>query len=159
MRHLLLILLLTGTALNAVFARSLPFTIKEVTLMLRSGYSSEAVQQELSVRRLAESCDAAGEKALRDAGADPALIDAIKTGSYESSATDAQATRELLATQAKKQAAENERLRKMDIALPKPTRASKRRVTILKSAFNCHRRPLEGRFGSLEKRKSGSLPR
>ena len=83
--------------------------------MLRSGYSSEAVQQELSVRRFAESCDAAAEKALKDAGAAQALIDAIKGGSYESSPADAEAAREQLAAQAKRQTVENERLRKMDM--------------------------------------------
>lgn len=42
--------------------------------MLRSGYSSETVQRELSVRRLAEPCDAVAEKTLREAGAASALI-------------------------------------------------------------------------------------
>ena len=115
MRHLLLALFVAGTAFSAALGRSLPLTVNEVTLMLRSGYSSEAVQQELSVRRFAESCDAAAEKALMDAGAAPALIDAIKGGSYESSPADAQAAREQLAAQAKRHAAETERLRKMDM--------------------------------------------
>jgi nucleoredoxin len=114
MRHLLFALLMAGTALSAVLGRSLPLTIKEVTLMLRLGYSSEAVQQELSVRRFAESCDAAAEKALMDAGAAPALIDAIKSGSYESSPAEAQAVREQLAAQTERRALETERLRKMD---------------------------------------------
>jgi thiol-disulfide isomerase/thioredoxin len=114
MRHLLLALLVAGTAFSAVLGRSLPLTIKEVTLMLRSGYSSDAVQRELSVRRLAESCDAAAEKALTNAGAAPALIDAIKSGSYESSPADAQAAREQLAAQAERRAVETERMRKMD---------------------------------------------
>lgn len=83
--------------------------------MLRSGYSSEAVQQELSVRRCAESCDTTAEKLLRNAGATPELIDAIKSGSYESSAADAQAAREQLAALGKKQVVETERLRKMDM--------------------------------------------
>lgn len=82
--------------------------------MLRSGYSSEAAERELSFRRFAESLDAASEKALADAGASPTLIEAIKAGVYESSASDARAAREKLSDQAIKQAAENERLRKMD---------------------------------------------
>ena len=115
MRHLLLALLVAGIAFSTVRGRSLPLTIKEVTLMLRSGYSSEAVQRELSVRRFAESCDAAAEKALTDAGAAPALINAIKSGSYESSPADAQAAREQLAAQAERRALETERLRKLDM--------------------------------------------
>lgn len=83
--------------------------------MLRSGYSSEAAERELSVRRFAESLDAASEKALTDAGAAPALIEAIKAGAYESSPSDAHAAREQLSAQALKHAAENERLRKMDL--------------------------------------------
>ena len=82
--------------------------------MLRSGYSSEAVQRELSVRQFAESLDSAAEKALKDAGAAPALIEAIKGGSYMSSSADAQAAREQLAAQAARQTVETERLRKMD---------------------------------------------
>ena len=39
--------------------------------MLRSGHSSEAVPRELSIRRFAESCDAAAEKALTNAKAAP----------------------------------------------------------------------------------------
>jgi nucleoredoxin len=115
MRNLLFGLLVAVAALSPALGRSLPLTIKEVALMLRSGYSSEAMQQELSVRRFAESCDAAAEKALKDAGAAPALIDAIKGGSYESSPADAEAAREQIATQAKRQSVENERLRKMDM--------------------------------------------
>src|SRR5204863_2590943 len=114
MRQLLLALFVIGTAFSAVFGRSLPLTIKEVTLMLRSGYSSEAVQRELSVRHFAESLDSAAEKALKDAGAAPALIEAIKGGSYMSSSADAQAAREQLAAQAARQTVETERLRKMD---------------------------------------------
>lgn len=114
MRNLLLALFVAGAVFSTALGRSLPLTIKEVALMLRSGYSSEAVQRELSVRRLAEPCDAAAEKALRDAGAAPALVDAIKGGSYESSSADAEAVREL-AAQTKRQAVENERLRKMDM--------------------------------------------
>ena len=112
MRQWFLTLLLTGTAFTSLLGRSLPLTIKEVTLMLRSGFSSESVQQELSVRRFAESCDAAGEKALRDAGAAPALIDAIKNGSYVSSPADAEAAQNELAAQAARRARETEQSRK-----------------------------------------------
>jgi nucleoredoxin len=114
MRYLLLVLLVAGTAFSGLDGRSLPLTIKEVTLMLRSGFSSETVQQELVVRHLAESCDATAEKALREAGAAPALIDAIKSGSYAISPADAQRAREELAAQAARRARETEQLRKFD---------------------------------------------
>src|SRR5947207_13599163 len=119
MRHLLFALLLVGLAFSVALAPPLPLTTKEVTLMLRSGYSSESVQQELAARRFAEPCDATTEKALRDAGASPVLIEAIKSGSYASSPADAQAAREQLAARAEKHAIENERLRKMDLLYQK----------------------------------------
>jgi nucleoredoxin len=114
MRRLLLTLLLAGTAFSAALSRPLPLTIKEVCLMLRAGFSSQTVQQELSVRHLADSCDAAAGKALRDAGAALALIDAIKSGSYASAPADAQKAQEELAAQVARRARETERLRKFD---------------------------------------------
>lgn len=114
MRDLLLVLLLAGTAIGHLHGRPLPLTIKEVALMLRSGFSSETVQQELCVRRLAESCDPIAEKALREAGAASTLVDAIKSGSYTISPADAQGAREELAAQAARRASEKERFRKFD---------------------------------------------
>ncbi len=88
--------------------------MKEVSLMLRSGYSSEAVQQEISVRRLAETCDAAAEKTLREAGAAPTLIDAIKSGSFNASPAEANQAQAEVAAQAAKRARVAEQFRKMD---------------------------------------------
>jgi hypothetical protein len=99
-RYLLALLVAAAAALSPLHARTLPLTIKEITLMLRSGFSSEAVQQELSVRRLAQPLDAAAEKSLRETGAAPALIDAIKTGSYAISPADTQKAQDELAAQA-----------------------------------------------------------
>ena len=82
--------------------------------MLRLGYSSEAVQRELSERHLAEPWDTAAEAALRGAGATPALIEAMKSGAYQTSRAEAAAALEQLAVQAQRQALEAERLRKMD---------------------------------------------
>jgi nucleoredoxin len=114
MRQLLVTLLVAGTALSATLGRTLPLTIKEVSLMLRSGYSSEAVQREISVRRLAESCDAAAEKTLKDAGATPALVEAIKSGSYSISPAEARLAQDELAAQAARRARDTEQFRKLD---------------------------------------------
>jgi nucleoredoxin len=114
MRQLLLTLLLAGTTASAVFGRSLPLTMKEVSLMLRSGYSSEAVRKEISVRHFADTCDAAAEKTLREAGAAPALIDAIKSGSYTISPAEAHLAQDELAAQAAKRARDTEQFRKLD---------------------------------------------
>jgi thiol-disulfide isomerase/thioredoxin len=114
MRHLLAFVIVVGTALSTLPARTLPLTIKEVTLMLRSGFSSQSVLQELSVRRLAEPFNAGAEKSLREAGAAPALIDDIKNGSYAISPADAQKAKDELAAQAASRAREVEQQRKFN---------------------------------------------
>ena len=114
MRRLFLTLLVAGTAWSGLLGRALPLTAKEVTLMLRAGFSSEAVQQELSTRRFAGSYDAATEKALKDAGAAPALLDALKSGSYLISPADAQAAQDALAAQTARRAREAEQSRKLN---------------------------------------------
>jgi len=105
---------MVAAALSGALGRSLPLTTKEVSLMLRAGYSSEAVQQELSVRRFAGPCDATAEKALRDAGAAAALVDALKSGSYASSPADTQAAQNELNAQAARRAREKEQSRKFN---------------------------------------------
>jgi nucleoredoxin len=105
---------LFAASFGNVAGRVLPLTVKDVCLMLRSGYSSEAVQRELSVRHLAEACDAPAEQTLLKAGATPGLIQAMKSGAYETSRTEAQAALEQLAAQNQRQASEAERLRKLD---------------------------------------------
>ncbi len=67
--------------------------IKEVCLLLRSGYTSEEVLREVATRRLLEPVDAAGETQLKTAGATPALLNALKAGNYNLSAADAAAAR------------------------------------------------------------------
>ena len=114
MRYLLAFVIVVGTALSPLPARTLPLTLKEVTLMLRSGFSSETVQQELSVRRLAEPWNAGAEKSLREAGAAAALIEAIKSGSYAVSPADAQKVQDELAAQAARRAREVEESRKFN---------------------------------------------
>jgi nucleoredoxin len=114
MRHPFLMVLMVSAALSGILGRSLPLTTKEVSLMLRAGYSSEAVQQELTIRRFAGPCDATAEKALREAGAGPALIDALKSGAYTSSPADAQAAQNELNAQAARRARETEQSRKFN---------------------------------------------
>jgi Thioredoxin-like len=65
-----------------------PLTIQEVSLMLRSGYSSDDVLKELSTRKLADTFDSTGEKRLIQAGASAALIGALRNGVYQLSAAE-----------------------------------------------------------------------
>lgn len=65
-----------------------PITAKELSLMLRSGYSSDAVLRELANRKFADTFDSTIEKDLVKAGASPSLVDALRGGAYQLSATE-----------------------------------------------------------------------
>jgi hypothetical protein len=68
-----------------------PLTVKEVSLMLRSGYSSDAVLQELSKRKFADTLDSTSEKQLVQAGASQSLIATLESGVYQLSAAETSA--------------------------------------------------------------------
>ena len=73
--------------------------------MLRSGYSSATVTNELAQRHFADSFDADKEAALLKVGASQALVDAIKNGTFNAPAPEVAAARDKLArdaTQAEK---------------------------------------------------------
>lgn len=81
-------------------AEAMPLTIKDVSLMLRSGYSSEAVVQELEKRKFADKLDSTTEKQLVNAGANQTLIEALRGGAYQLSASEMAAAKERIAAQA-----------------------------------------------------------
>ena len=89
-------------------------TAKDVGLMLRAGYSSNAVMKELSVRYFADTLDEAKEKTLVQAGASAELINALKSGSYSLSAEKMAVAQQQMADQAKRRAAEAENSRKFN---------------------------------------------
>jgi nucleoredoxin len=91
-----------------------PLTVKDVSLMLRAGYSSGAVLQELSARHFADTLDSAKETILTQAGAAPELISAMKSGNYSVSPEQAAAAKEQLAAEAKRRAAQAEESRKFN---------------------------------------------
>jgi nucleoredoxin len=95
-------------------AGQLPLTIKEISLMLRSGYSSNALMQELSTRHFAEKVDAQEEKTLIQAGASAELITALKSGTYSLSPEQMTIAQQQIADQTKRRAAEAERSRQFD---------------------------------------------
>jgi hypothetical protein len=72
-------------------AGPLPLTVREISLMLRSGYSSEAVMREVAKRRFADSFDPLMETDLGKAGASPALLDLLRGGTYQLSPEEADA--------------------------------------------------------------------
>lgn len=90
-------------------AKPLPLTAKEVALMLRSGYSNEAVLHELTARHFAGACDEAAEKLLLQAGAQPTLIDALQNKTYAAPPEETARATAFAAEQATRQAAAAER--------------------------------------------------
>jgi nucleoredoxin len=91
-----------------------PLTARDVGLMLRAGYSSGAVLQELSARHFADTLDAAKETMLTQAGASQTLISALKGGTYAVPPEQAAEVKEQIAAQAKRRAIEAEESRKFD---------------------------------------------
>jgi nucleoredoxin len=95
-------------------AGQLPLTIKEISLMLRSGYSSNALMQELSTRHFAEKLDVEKEKTLIQAGASAELITALKNGTYSLSPEQMTIAQRQIVDQTQRRAAEAERSRQFD---------------------------------------------
>jgi nucleoredoxin len=95
-------------------AKQLPLTVKDLSLMLRSGYSSPSVMRELSSRHFADTVDATKETTLIQAGATSQLIRALKDGTYSVSAEEIARAQAELAAQAQRKALEAERSRKFD---------------------------------------------
>ena len=107
-------ILLIGLLISPLHARQLPLTTKEISLMLRSGYSSEAVMRELLVRHFAETCDEATKKSLTDAGASSALVQALAAGAYSIPAEETLRAQEALAAENKRRAAAAEDAKKFN---------------------------------------------
>lgn len=63
----------------------MPLTAKEIGLMLRSGYSSETILNDLATRHFSGTLDANSESELIKANASPILIQALKTGKLAAS--------------------------------------------------------------------------
>lgn len=71
-----------GLLVFSTQAGQLPLTVNELGLMLRTGYSSQSLLQELSKRQFADTLDEAKEATLIKAGASEELIAALKSGAY-----------------------------------------------------------------------------
>lgn len=114
MRFFLASILLLALGFLGLVGAPAPLTVKDVSLMLRSGYSSEAVQQELMARHFLGPLDANGEKNLTQAGASPALINALKTGALAVPASEVAAVQAELKAKQERRAAEIEESRKFN---------------------------------------------
>ena len=91
-----------------------PLTQKDVSLMLRSGYSSDAVERELATRHFIGTLDAAGEKSLAQSGASPTLISRLKSGGFAVPASEVAAIQAEVAAKQQRRNAELEQSKKLD---------------------------------------------
>jgi nucleoredoxin len=82
--------------------------------MLRMGYSSAAVTQELSTRHFADTLDAAKEAQLVQAGATTEFVTTLKNGTYAVPAGEMARAKDQLAAQAERRAVEAEQSRKFN---------------------------------------------
>jgi nucleoredoxin len=89
----------------------MPLTTKDISLMLRAGYSNDSVRKELVSRHFADTLDPDRETALLKAGASQELITALEEGRYSVSGPEAARVQTQMADAAKRKAAETERLR------------------------------------------------
>ena len=110
---------LAGTILFALaalgFAGPLPpMTPKDISLMLRSGYSSEAVEREVAARHFTGTLDATGEKNLAQAGASPTLVNGLKSGAFAVPASQQASVQAEMAAKAQSRARQVEESRKLD---------------------------------------------
>ena len=100
--------------------------------MLRSGYSSAAVEKELAARHFLGGLDGNAEKTLILAGATPALINALKSGAFAVPAADVAVANADLAVRDQRRAMEKEESRKLN-TLYQAQLAQERKVAALTS--------------------------
>ena len=100
----------------AAQAGQLPLTVSEIGLMLRSGYSSNSLMQELSTRHFADAVDEAKEKTLVKAGASVELIAALKSGIYSLTPEKAAVVQEQMAATEQRRVAQADAARKSEAA-------------------------------------------
>ena len=96
----------------AVRGAQLPLTAKDVSLMLRMGYSASVIEKELSARHFADTLDSFKEAQLIQAGGTPELLIALKSGAYSVPPEEIARAQEEIAAQARRRAAEAEKSRK-----------------------------------------------
>jgi nucleoredoxin len=112
--RLFVIITVSVLSIFVASARQLPLTLKEIGLMLRSGFSNDAIIQDLAKRHFAETLDDPAAAALLKAGASPALIFALRSGSYSLPPEEAAKAKQELAAEAKRRAALAEESRRFN---------------------------------------------
>jgi nucleoredoxin len=70
------------STITLAVAAALPLTVKEISLMLRSGYNAAAVERELTTRHFVDNLDEMKRQQLIHAGVTPQLLQDIETGKF-----------------------------------------------------------------------------
>lgn len=112
MRYLRRILFLFLASLAT--AGTLPLTVSEISLMLRTGYSSAAVEHELAIRHFADTLDATKRKNLMNAGATPQLLDLLQSGTFAAPQDEMEKARRQREEETQQRALAAEHERKLD---------------------------------------------
>jgi nucleoredoxin len=108
------ILIVVCWSILAARASQLPLTAKDVGLMVRMGYSSSVMAQELSTRHFADTIDSTKEADLIKAGVPLELLTALKSGTYSVPPEEIARAQEQIAAQARRRAFEAEQSRKFN---------------------------------------------
>jgi hypothetical protein len=78
--RVLLAIIVTAYSAPCLFAGQLaPLTVEDISVMLRSGCSSEMIVHDVSARHFAGPLDSVGESELRRQNASQALVDALRS--------------------------------------------------------------------------------
>jgi nucleoredoxin len=112
MRRLILSLSILSFSILSAFGESLPMTSKDISLMLRSGYSNAAVMRELAKRHFVGKIDFDSENQLVKAGASPELLMEIHKGSYALPPEQSEKAEAAIVDQANRRASETQRMEK-----------------------------------------------
>jgi nucleoredoxin len=114
MRVLLATTTIIAFAAFAVNANPAPLSVKDVSLMLRSGFTADAVEREVATRHFLGTLDAAAEKNLAQAGASPALIAKLKSGAFAVPTSEVAGVQAELQAKEQRRATEQEESRKFN---------------------------------------------
>lgn len=110
MRCCVLLLLLVAGCVFPAMAEPRPLSVKEVSLMLRAGCSSEQVVAELKARGIIDAPDAATANSLGNFGASAALIAGLTSGVWKVDAAAAERAQAEATDESNRQEKEAERI-------------------------------------------------
>jgi nucleoredoxin len=114
MRIVFVAMLLLQTLIFQAAGKLAPLTVKDISLMLRSGYSLGETEKETRARYFADTIDPAAEKALLEAGATPAFLAKLKNGAYAVPAAEIAALEEAAAARSLRQAQQAEQAKQLN---------------------------------------------